>query len=254
MKNEKILQNLGLSDQAARVYLTLLKIGGSRASAVARATGMKRTTVYPILRSLSQKGFVMMYYRKSQQFYYAQKPVRVMGLLEKKIDAFASVIPLLESLEKKQTLDIGLRFIETKEELEEFYQGILMEYKGRSYRVISSAKEWQNIDPDFFIEFRKDRGAARIRTRLLLSADSREINPEDPTLLRDYRFLPEKYPFQSSIDIFDDKVLVVSPFLSSLAVVIAIPAMVDIFGSIFEMLWEVTPDPKHATFLKTNTS
>ncbi|MBI2426702.1 MAG: helix-turn-helix domain-containing protein [Candidatus Kerfeldbacteria bacterium] len=244
MKNSKILESLGLSEQEARIYLALLKIGGSRASRVARETGLKRTTVYPILKSLSRKGFVTMYYRKSQQFYYAQKPARVAGLFERKLDAFTTIIPVLESFEKRETRDFGLRFIETKDELQEFYRGILIEYKGRSYRIISSAKGWEGIDPAFFVQFRKDRGAVRISTRLLLSADSKEINPTDPRLRREYRYLPSTYGFRSTIDIFDDKILVVSPEFASLAVVIAIPAMVDIFGSIFEMLWEVTPPPK----------
>ena len=43
---------------------------------------------------------------------------------------------------------------------------------------------------------------------------------------------------------FDDKVLVVSPDLTALAVVIEIPVMVDIFKSIFEALWDATPAAK----------
>ena len=50
--------------------------------------------------------------------------------------------------------------------------------------------------------------------------------------------MPERFKFKSTIDIYADKVLIVSPELSSLAVVIAIPAMVDVFKSAFEMIWE----------------
>ena len=128
----------------------------------------------------------------------------------------------------------------TKEELEDFYRGILTEYKNKEYRIISSAKGWEGIDPEFFIQYRKDRGRANIRTRLLLSADSKEINPTDAKLLREYRYLASKYKFRSSLDMFDDKVLVVSPDLTALAVVIEIPVMVDIFKSIFEALWDAT--------------
>ncbi len=239
--NAKTLEPLGLSAQEAQVYLALLKIGGARASRIARETGFKRTTAYAILKNLSRKGFVTLYYRKSQQFYYAVKPARVATLFEKKLNAFTTLIPTLESLAKKETRDMGLRFIETKQELEEFYRGVLQDYHNRAYRIIGSAAGWEGLDPDFFIQFRKDRAAHRIRTRLLLTADSKSVSPKAKILKRDVRFLSEKYPFRSTMDIYDDKVLIVSAELSSLAVVIEIPAMVDVFQSIFEMLWDATP-------------
>jgi sugar-specific transcriptional regulator TrmB len=43
---------------------------------------------------------------------------------------------------------------------------------------------------------------------------------------------------ESTMNIFKDKVLIVSPNISSLAVVIAVPVMVDIFKSMFEIIWE----------------
>jgi hypothetical protein len=52
------------------------------------------------------------------------------------------------------------------------------------------------------------------------------------------KLLPPNYDFKTNIDIFDDKILVIGPDLSSLAVVIKIPAMTDVFKSIFEILWE----------------
>jgi len=118
----------------------------------------------------------------------------------------------------------------------------LAEYEDREYRIISSAQGWESVDEVFFVQFRKDRAKAGIRTRLLLSADSRLVNPADPSLLREYKYIPDVYSFRSTIDIYKDKILVVSPELSALAVVIAIPAMTDIFGAIFEMMWDILPD------------
>lgn len=238
------IKNLGLTEQEANAYLALLKLGGSKPSQVAKEMGIKRTTVYPILVSLTKKGFAIVYFRKNSRFYYAQKPKRVTNLLQAKLEHFTDIIPRLNALERKQVEAIGLRYIETKDELEDFYWGILAEYKNKEYRIISSAKGWEGIDPEFFVQYRKDRGRAKIKTRLLLSADSKEINPTDAKLLREYKYLAPKYKFRSSLDMFDDKVLVVSPDLAALAVVIEIPVMVDIFKSIFEALWDATPEVK----------
>jgi len=59
--------------------------------------------------------------------------------------------------------------------------------------------------------------------------------------LRDYKYLDKKYSFKSTIDIYNDKILIVSSELSALAVVVALPPMVDVFKAIFEALWDSTP-------------
>jgi hypothetical protein len=52
------------------------------------------------------------------------------------------------------------------------------------------------------------------------------------------RTLSPTHTFKSTIDIFDDKVIVVTPDLHALAVVIEVPTMVDVFQAMFDLLWE----------------
>lgn len=238
------MKELGLSDEEVSIYLSLLRSGGAIASTVAKEVGMKRTSVYAVLKGLMQKGFVTMYYRKNKQLYYAEKPMRVANYFEKKLDAFTAIIPVLETLDKKQTQAFGLRFIISLDELKNFYHGVLEEYKGDEYCAIGSTNAWQGLEPDFFVQYRKDRAAAHIKTRILITEESRTVNPDDATLLRRVKFLPEKYRFKSTIDIFHDKVIIVSPELSSLAVVIAVPAMVDVFQGMFDMIWDFCDNNK----------
>lgn len=238
MSINSTLRELGLPEQESNIYLTLLKIGGTTASTIARSANVKRTTVYAILHSLAQKGFVTMYYKKSRQLYYAEKPNRIKNYFEKKLKSFESLIPSLEALDKTKIQMSGLRFIETLPELKRFYTDILEQYRNKNYYIIGSAGAWENLEPEFFIQFRKDRAKANIRTKLLISNYLPEYSPTDPKLLREVRFLPKKYKFKSTIDIYKDKILIVSPELTSLAVVIEVPAMTDVFKAMFEMLWE----------------
>lgn len=242
MESINTIKDLGLNEQEANIYLVLLKLGGSQASVIARELGFKRTTVYPILQALATKGMVIVYFRKNRHFYYAKKPAQVVGLFKKKIESFESLIPFLESMEKKQISVAGLRFIETLGELKQFYNGILDEYKNKEYYIIGNGQSWESLDADFFVQYRKNRGKQNIKTKLLLTSNFKINNPTEIELKRVWKFLPDKYKFQSTIDIFDDKILIVSPEISSLAVVIAVPAMTDIFKAVFEMLWEMLPE------------
>lgn len=238
MKNKKILIGLGLSDQEAEAYLALLRLGESNAGNLAKEMGVKRTSVYNILQSLTAQGFAESYINKKKLCYLPAKPEKLASRFEKKLETFRSIIPLLESVEKKEARSFGLRLIDTTEELKHFYNDVLSEYRGKEYRIIGSASAWEGIDEDFFIQFRKDRAVRNIKTKLLLSADSKTINPTSSSLLREFRYLPEKYTFESTLDIFEDKILIVNPKMQSLAIVIAVPVVVDIFQSVFDMLWE----------------
>ncbi len=242
MSNINYLMDLGLSEDESSAYLSLLKLGGSTASVIAKEVGIKRTTIYAILKTLVKKGFATVYFKKNKRFYYPQKPDKVVNHFKRKIESFNDIIPQLESIGKKQVQSLGLRFIETAEELKEFYNDILDEYKNKAikkeYYIIGNSNVWQEIIPDFFETYRKNRAKLSIKTKLLLSNDSK-INNQDKSLLRECKHFPESYKFKSTIDIFEDKVLIVSPSLSSLAVVIAIPAMTDVFKSVFQILWDL---------------
>jgi len=244
MEQINALLEFGLNKQEAQAYLALLRLGGADATTLAKEVNVKRTSIYPILKTLTKKGCVLVYFRKNRHYYYAQKPNKLVSLFENKLEFFQNIIPLFESLDKKQAKVVGLRFVETKEELKQFYMNVLADYKNKKYRVVGNASEWENIDPEFFTYYRKNRVKSNIKTKLLLSADSKEDNLMNKKLLREIKYLPEKYKFKSSMNIFDDKVLIVSPYISSLAVVIAVPAMVDIFKSMFEIIWDGIEDKK----------
>lgn len=238
MKTTEVLMNLGLSEVETMAYIASLKLGGATASSIAKEAGVKRTTIYSILKTLTKKGFIAVYFQKSRRVYHATAPHKLPKIFEKRLGLLNDIIPSLRSIKKTGAQSFGLRFIETRDELKNFYDEILDEYKNKEYCAIGNTNAWEDIDPDFFRKYRKQRARNKIRTKLLLSSDSIDINPPDKSLLREFRYLPSKYKFKSTIDIFNDKILIISPELNSLAVSIEIPAMVDVFKSIFEILWE----------------
>lgn len=245
MKDIQALIDLGFSEPEARMYIALYKLGGATAAHAAKEAGIQRTAAYATLRLLTARGAVQVYFKKNTRFYQPQKPEKISRMMESKLEAFNALIPSLVSLSREQAQVMGLRFIETREELRSFYEDILLSEADKTYRVIGNTIHWFNIDPEFFTGYRARRAKKKIKTRLLLTADSREVDPAQPALLRDVRYLPEGHPFKSTMNIFHDQAIIISPEMSSLAVVIKVPAMIDIFHSLFEIIWEMThPDKK----------
>ena len=242
MQNDEkmaILKDLGLSDEEIGVYTCLLKLGGTNATTLSKHAGLKRTTVYPILERLISKEIVTSYDRGTKRFYVPTKPDRLGNLFERKLLDLQKIIPILEKMQGTNAESYGVRFLQSKQELKSFYNGILEEYRNKEYYIIGSATSFINLDREFILDFRKKRAAQGTCVKLLLTSDSRsEVGQQDPSLHREYKYLPEKYSFKSTIDIYDDKIIIVGPEIKSLAVVIAIPPMVDVFRSVFEILWE----------------
>ena len=235
-----VLTHFGLSQIEIDAYLACLKLGGAPASTIAKTIGAKRASIYAPLKSLAEKGVVLLYFKKGKRVYHAVDPQKLPRIYEKKLDMLNSVVPYLKSIEKTPLKPFGLRFIETREELELFYNETLADRPGSEHYVIGNVLTWEGMAQDFFKRFREQRAKQKIKTKLLLSAESATSNPIDQSLLREFKYLPEKYTFKSTINIFSDSILIISPELDSLAVAITIPAMIDVFKSMFDIIWDST--------------
>ena len=88
----KILSDLGLSHNQARIYLTLLKLGvDSKAVSIFKFSGVARQDVYRILCELQKIGIVQKIITKPAKFHAVQPKIAVSILLERKTSALAAL-------------------------------------------------------------------------------------------------------------------------------------------------------------------
>lgn len=234
-----LLQQLGLSPALSEAYLALVKRGAAEARQLAADLGWKRTTIYAVLEQLCEQGYARVQIGKSKRHYTAESPQHVRLMHEKRLGQFNALIPWLESVRSAPQSLPGIRFFETRKELEVWYLQNLEEYGGRSYSIIGNQKDWQKHNQGFLERIYKVLKEKRINVRLLFSADS----PEPTESVRQgtertIKYLPKGYEFRTTIDIFDEEILLVAPELRAVAVLISIPAMRDVFDALFRMLWD----------------
>src|SRR4051812_6506264 len=85
--NEQMIRQIeefGLSEKEARVYLASLMLGPAGVQRIADQAGIKRVTTYVILESLIHVGLVSQSLRGKKTFFVAEDPVSLQRLLEKK--------------------------------------------------------------------------------------------------------------------------------------------------------------------------
>ena len=81
---EKILREIGLSQNEARVYEALLQLGGASVQEIAIKSKVHRRNVYDSLSKLMEKGLASEAFVKGEKNFNAVNPKRLLGLLKEK--------------------------------------------------------------------------------------------------------------------------------------------------------------------------
>ena len=94
----KTLGQFGLSDKEAAVYLSLLELGPSVVSAVAKHSRINRSTVYVVLGFLTKRGFVSTSDVKNVRLYIAAAPERLVKIAQESADRYKELAATTKSL------------------------------------------------------------------------------------------------------------------------------------------------------------
>ena len=105
---EKYLQEIGLSDKEAGVYLALLAVDNDSVVDLSKKTGINRTTIYPVLESLAKKGLISEVKVDKKVRFQAEPPERLITyverrkiLLEETEARLKDIIPQLKGIQRE---------------------------------------------------------------------------------------------------------------------------------------------------------
>ncbi len=129
---EKFLVEIGLSEKEASVYLALLQVDFASIHDIASKTNIKRTTVYPVLESLQQKGLVSETQKDKKVLFQAAPPERLETyvdrqkiLFDEKAKRLKDIIPQMKSIQREQGERPIVKYFEGRDgaisAYEEFY-------------------------------------------------------------------------------------------------------------------------------------
>lgn len=85
MKIEDI-QQAGLTEGEAKVYLALLKLGSSTSGPIIKESGVANSIIYRILDNLTGKGLVSYILKEKTKYFKAADPKKIIDFIEKKKD------------------------------------------------------------------------------------------------------------------------------------------------------------------------
>ena len=254
MANDKLLralEDLGLSDGEARVYLAALTLGSASVVALARSAGLKRTTVYSIIDSLRSKGLIVPEMKGLRKVFAPEHPEKLGAMIEARRLSFQNLLPEFSAIYSLPTGESSIRFYQGLEETKEVYEGLLRDIRpGDDYMILSVMGKWYALDPDFFQSFTERRAALsrklgfRIRLMVQDAPIARAHKKIQRELNETIKILPKSTSLTTNLVIIPKKVVIhqVVPPISAL--VIDNPHVVRMHQEMFELMWNSLPDAR----------
>jgi sugar-specific transcriptional regulator TrmB len=103
MDNEikSALIEVGLSEKESQVYVALVELGEASVNKIQNLTGLNRVTVYPVINSLINKGFVSKFSMDKKSYFKSIEPKQILDIIKDKEQKIKSILPLLEEKANK---------------------------------------------------------------------------------------------------------------------------------------------------------
>ena len=128
----KDLEQFGLSDKEAKVYLACLELGPSTAAQIAQKADVNRATTYVAIESLTKQGLLSSHEKDSKTFFSAEDPAMLKRLLDQqreevknKLSSLEELLPELIKMHNYAGEKPKVRFFEGKEGLDTIKDEIL---------------------------------------------------------------------------------------------------------------------------------
>lgn len=119
---EKYLQQIGLSEKEAEIYVALLQYNNASVNDLAKKTKVNRTTIYPVLETLAKKGLVSEIQIDKKTHYQAEPPERLETFIERQkvvLDEnskrLVDIIPQLKSIQRESGERPVVKYFEGRE-------------------------------------------------------------------------------------------------------------------------------------------
>ena len=243
MLKESLLQ-LGLDDKEASIYLASLELGPCAIQDIAKKSGIKRSTIYGIISDLKTRNLFTETVKGKKRLFIAASPETLGSLIERQRTLLEKILPELRGISNTELGKPKIRFYETLEEVRSVYSSTI---EGTHNEILSIASYESGslfLGREWIANYIRKRVEKGIANRAIISnaLSSSEITSSDATSLRQTKLLPSGKHFVTDIEIYGDKILIVSFEKEHWAVVIESETISAMMKMVFSIMWDGLPD------------
>lgn len=243
---EKYLQEIGLSDKEASVYVALLAVDNDSVVDLATKTKINRTTIYPVLESLAKKGLISEVKVDKKVRFQAEPPERLETFVERvklqiteQQKRLKDIIPQLRTIYKEDSEKPLAKFFEGKEGVISMTEELLMSEDNDKtmYMVYNKDMLEKLFSESDTNRFRELRIKKKVVGKSIYTYSKGELDPT-VNLGNRLRVDEKKYPVSCDITIHGNKVRIATLKSSLGGIMIYNKDFADTMKSLFELAFK----------------
>lgn len=236
---EQELREFGLTDKEVIVYLALLKLGTALVQDIAKKARTYRTYTYEILKSLKEKGLVSYVIKSGKHYFEASEPKKLLNILKERERKINNILPSLREIYQSSTEKPKTEIYEGKEGLKTVLDDMIKEKK--EILVYGSTKNQVKLLEFYFPNFITRRVKEKINTKVITeeSKDTIEISKRNKKELREMKFLPYSLNFETVVNIYGNKIAMLSFGENIMGIVIEDKQIANTQKEVFNLLWKI---------------
>lgn len=244
------LEESGLSANESAVYLGLLEIGKGSVLEISRASKVERTNAYRILQKLLAIPLIQTFKEENKTKWAALHPRYLLEHVQKRRRVVQELFPELEALYNLNQDKPKLSYFEGMEALGDLTALIVRETKARSELLSFSAPGAASgyYSNKRFLELASERIKKQITSKILIPTIEDIPSYKIGMDFKNWRHVKlvsqDKFPFKATINIWNNKVALLTVKSHPIGVVIESKDISDTLRAIFELVWAQIKDQK----------
>lgn len=242
--HEDELQQIGLTEKEARVYITALELGKATAQQIATKARLKRPTTYFTIDALMTRGLMSSVHEGKKQYFMAENPERLEDVfntrqdeLKRQGEKLKTLIPELKKMHPETGDAPAVRYYTGKDGVLSMIKDMLnveqneqiyMAYNADLIRDLLSTQEQEKIR---FVRQQKN-----IKIKALYTSKNEPLPNTDVSTR--VRLNDDEYPLTADIAVYADKVRLTSLEGGIVGIMIQNKHIADTLKTILRVAWE----------------
>ncbi|PIR04587.1 MAG: hypothetical protein COV59_00480 [Candidatus Magasanikbacteria bacterium CG11_big_fil_rev_8_21_14_0_20_39_34] len=237
-KLTKALQNIGMDDKEAEVYLACLELESASNAQIAQKTKLNRITNYEVLKRLQYRGIVKSFRKRKVMHFLAIDPRIILKRAKERVQDAEESLPELLAISNQMKKKPKVMFFDGLEGIKSLYEDSLTTKK--EILTFTNAQDLHGILEKFMDKYVDERVKKKIPLRGIAPDDKfgkkAKMNAQES--LRQARlFSKEKYMIHNEILIYDDKVALYSAE-DEIGLLIESKSISQTFSTLWNMVWD----------------
>lgn len=235
MSVEEELRQLDFTDNEIKVYLTLLRVGRSKAGKLAKESSMERTSTYNALKRLVEKGLVASIIESNETVFSPAEPEKIIDMFKEKEERASMLIPKLKELKKFEREKENILKFRGYAGVKTVLNDVLNNCKNNDeYLIMGTEGQLSNRMPVFSKIFVAKKDKKNLKAKILMKEGS-EGKPQSK--FTKTKFVPQEVVSPANVTIYKDKVSIVLWSEIPEAIIIDNSDVAKTFKSYFEFMW-----------------